>query len=262
MSRQCRQLRNAARSKFAFVICDCCVVRKCVAWVIQLKRNPVQMDQSRRCFGLPLTRREMLIRCANGFGAVALLSQLAQRNHAGNSPLVGAHSLAPRAGHHFPRAKSVIFLFMDGGPSQVDTFDPKPRLDREHGQPIKIKAPPTQFIPHDSVPKVMRSPWTFQRYGQSGASISELFPHLAKRVDDIAIVRSIVGDFAEHANANLFLHTGFNQQGRPSMGACVSYGLGAECQNLPGFIVLSGGRIPAGGPHNFQSGFLPAVYQS
>ncbi|MBI2949155.1 MAG: DUF1501 domain-containing protein [Verrucomicrobia bacterium] len=201
----------------------------------------------------------MLIRCANGFGAVALLAQMAERSFGGLSPT--SHSLARRIGHHAGRAKSVIFLYMDGGPSQVDTFDPKPRLDLEDGQPIKMKAPPTQFIPHDSVPKVMRSPFKFERHGQSGTFVSELFPHLAQCVDDIAVVRSMVADFTEHANANLFLHTGHNQQGRPSMGAWATYGLGSECQNLPGFIVLSGGRIPTGGPHNFHSGFLPAVYQ-
>jgi hypothetical protein len=150
---------------------------------------------------------------------------------------------------------------MDGGPSQVDTFDPKPRLDREHGEPIGIKAPPTQFIPHDSAPKVMASPWTFHPHGESGTPVSELFPHVAQRVDDLCVVRSMVASFTEHANANLFLHTGFNQQGRPSVGAWVAYGLGSECRDLPGYIVLKGGNIPAGGPDNFQSGFLPPVYQ-
>ncbi|MBI4663574.1 MAG: DUF1501 domain-containing protein [Verrucomicrobia bacterium] len=201
----------------------------------------------------------MLIRCANGFGAVALLAHLAERTRGDAGP--AAHSLACRTSHHAARAKSVIFLYMDGGPSQVDTFDPKPRLERENGEPIKMKAPPTQFIPHDSVPKVMGSPFRFARHGQSGTPVSELFPHLAKCVDEIAVVRSMVADFTEHANANLFLHTGFNQQGRPSMGAWVTYGLGSECRNLPGFVVLSGGRIPTGGPHNFHSGFLPPVYQ-
>ena len=203
----------------------------------------------------------MLIRCANGFGAVALLAQVTERGY-GNPTSPGAHSLAARLGHHRAKAKSVIFLYMDGGPSQVDTFDPKPRLELEDGQPIGMKAPPTQFIPHDTVPKVLGSPFKFDRHGQSGTQVSELFPHLAKCVDDIAVVRSMVADFTEHANANLFLHTGSNQQGRPSMGAWATYGLGSQCENLPGFIVLSGGRIPAGGAHNFHSGFLPPVYQS
>jgi hypothetical protein len=205
------------------------------------------------------SRRELLYRCANGFGAVALTALLRDRTFGGDGSVPSA--LAPRAVHHPARAKSIIFLYMDGGPSQVDTFDPKPRLDRENGEPIKMKAPQTQFIPHDTVPKVMASPWKFHRYGQSGIPVSELFPHIASCVDDLCIVRSVVANFTEHANANLFLHTGFNQQGRPSMGAWVTYGLGSESQELPGYIVLKGGFIPAGGPDNFHSGFLPAIFQ-
>jgi hypothetical protein len=176
-------------------------------------------------------------------------------------PTPAAHPLAPRPGHHPARATSVIFLYMDGGPSQVDTFDPKPRLAREHGQPIQMSAPPTQFIAHDAIPRVLASPWRFRRHGRSGTPVSELFPHVAGCVDDLCVVRSMVANFAEHANANLFLHTGFNQQGRPSVGAWVTYGLGSVCQDLPGYVVLKGGFIPAGGPDNFHSGYLPAVYQ-
>jgi hypothetical protein len=211
----------------------------------------------------PLSRRQMLFRCANGFGAVALTSLLTEPAYGSLlQPVPAAHPLAPRPGHHPARAKRVIFLYMDGGPSQVDTFDPKPRLSRENGQPIKMKAPPTQFIPHDTVPKVLASPWKFRQHGQCGTPVSELFPHVAECVDDLCLVRSMVANFTEHANANLFLHTGFNQQGRPSLGSWVTYGLGSECQDLPGYIVLKGGQIPAGGPDNFHSGFLPAVYQS
>src|SRR5262249_1536289 len=210
----------------------------------------------RRSFRQPPSRREMLLRCANGFGAVALTALLTERAY--GSVL---QPLAERPGHHRARASSVIFLYMDGGPSQVDTFDPKPRLDREDGQPIKMKAPPTQFIAHDVAPKVLRSPWKFRRHGQSGIDISELFPHIARCADDLCVVRSMVANFTEHATANLFLHTGFNQQGRPSVGAWVTYGLGSKCQDLPGYIVLKGGQVPAGGPDNFQAGFLPAVYQ-
>jgi hypothetical protein len=205
----------------------------------------------------------MLMRCANGFGAMALTALLTERAFGSTlQPSSIANPLAPRAGHHPAKAKKVIFLYMDGGPSQVDTFDPKPRLEREDGKPIKMKPPPTQFIPHDTFPKVLRSPWKFSRHGRSGTPVSELFPHLAGHVDDLCVVRSMVASFTEHANANLFLHTGVNQQGRPSMGAWVTYGLGSECLDLPGYIVLKGGHIPAGGPDNFRSGFLPAVYQS
>lgn len=209
-----------------------------------------------------VSRRQMLARCANGFGAIALTALMSDWAIGGDSETQSSQSwLTPRMGHHKAAVKSVIFLYMDGGPSQVDTFDPKPRLTQEHGQPIRMKAPPTQFIPHDTVPKVMASPWAFRRHGESGTPVSDLFPNIATCVDDLCVVRSMVANFTEHANANLFLHTGFNQQGRPSMGAWVTYGLGSECQNLPGYIVLKGGFIPAGGPDNFHSGFLPPVYQ-
>ena len=208
------------------------------------------------------SRRDFLQRSANGFGAVALTALLAERAAGGvAASALDADPLEPRIANFPARARSVIFLYMDGGPSQVDTFDPKPRLQREDGQPIGIKAPPTQFIPHDTVPKVMASPWKFHPHGECGTPVSELFPFVAQCVDELCVVRSMVANFTEHANANLFLHTGFNQQGRPSVGAWVAYGLGSECRNLPGYIVLKGGNIPAGGPDNFQSGFLPPVYQ-
>jgi hypothetical protein len=212
-------------------------------------------------FRQPLSRRELLLRCSNGFGAVALTSLMSERAFGSLVQPAPANPLAPRAGHHPAKANRVIFLYMDGGPSQVDTFDPKPRLQRENGQPIRMQAPPTQFIPHDSAPKVLASPWRFGRHGQSGIPVSELFPRVARCVDELCVVRSMVSGFAEHANANLFLHTGFNQQGRPSLGSWVTYGLGSPCQDLPGYIVLKGGFIPAGGTDNFNNGFLPTVYQ-
>src|SRR5262249_25416806 len=210
----------------------------------------------RRSFRQPPSRREMLLRCANGFGAVALTALLTERAY--GSVL---QPLAERPGHHRARASSVIFLYMDGGPSQVDTFDPKPRLDREDGQPIKMKVPPTQFIPHDRAPIVMRSPWKFRQHGRSGLPVSDLFPHVAGRVDDLCVIRSTVAGFSARATANLSRRSGVSRQGRPSVGAWVASGVGSECQDLPGFIVLKGGQIPAGGPDNFHSGFLPAVYQ-
>jgi hypothetical protein len=208
----------------------------------------------RRFLPAPLSRRDMLARCANGFGAVALSALLA------DDALAAARRdpLAPRRTHHTAKAKSVIFLFMDGGPSQMDTFDPKPRLDKEHGQPIKVKVEPTQF---NNVGTVMKCPWKFRRYGESGIPVSDLFPHVAKHVDDLAIIRSMVSNFSEHTNANYFLHSGHGQQGRPSMGAWATYGLGSECRDLPGFVVLSSGMIPPGGLDCFGSGFLPASYQ-
>ena len=160
--------------------------------------------------------------------------------------------------HYPPRAHNVIFLYMDGGPAQMDTFDPKPRLNEEHGRPFRMKIEPTQFNNNGST---LGSPWKFQNYGQSGIAVSELFPLLAGCVDDMAMVRSMTSSFSEHTNANYFLHTGSGLQGRPSVGAWFGYGLGSECDNLPGFVVLHGGLTPPGGIDNFGSGFLPANYQ-
>ncbi|REK10215.1 MAG: DUF1501 domain-containing protein [Planctomycetota bacterium] len=213
-----------------------------------------------RYLSAPLTRREMLARAATGFGATAL-SALAGDPAYGLAPAGPSrrtNPLAPQSPHYRPRAKNVIFLFMDGGPSQVDTFDPKPRLAREHGQPIQIKVQPTQF---DNVGKVLQCPWKFKQYGASGIPVSELFPHVAECVDDLAIVRSMVSNFSEHTGANYFFHSGNGQQGRPSMGAWVTYGLGSASENLPGFVVLNSGMIPPGGWDCFGSGFLPATYQ-
>ena len=176
------------------------------------------------------------------------------------APPMRKHPLAPRTPHKVPKARSVIFLYMDGGVSQVDSFDPKPRLTRENGQSPhdKFTVDATQF---NSIGTIMKSPWDFRRYGECGLEVSDLFPHIGSCADDLAVVRSMVADFPEHTNANYFLHTGIGIQGRPSMGAWVNYGLGSENQNLPGYVVLDGGLIPPGGLDNFSSGFLPASYQ-
>jgi hypothetical protein len=195
----------------------------------------------------------MLARCANGFGAVALAALLAEKGR-------GSPDRTKPIRHHAAKANSVIFLYMDGGPSQVDTFDYKPLLAKHHGKdPHSIfKVEPTQF---DNVGKVMASPWKFRQHGQSGLWVSELCPHVAACADDLSTIHSMVSKFPEHTSANYFLHTGAGVQGRPSMGAWTSYGLGSENRNLPGFIVLNGGLIPPGGLDNFNSGFLPAAYQ-
>jgi len=207
-----------------------------------------------------LTRREMLARCAHGFGAIALTSLLSDKAFGEVlRPSTGAgNPLAARPSQFPAKAKNVIFLYMDGGPSQVDTFDPKPRLTAEDGQPFAMKMEPTQFNNNGNT---LGSPWKFQQYGQCGAPVSELFPHVAQCVDDLAIVRSMTSEFSEHTNANFFLHTGSGLQGRPSMGAWAGYGLGSASADLPGFIVLNGGLIPPGGLDNFNSGFLPAAFQ-
>ena len=196
-------------------------------------------------------RREWLARSANGFGAVALSSLLAEAwaKDGGAIP------------HHKATAKAVIFLYMDGGPSQVDTFDYKPALEKYHGQdPTKAigKLEPTQFA---NVGKVMKSPWKFKQHGQSGAWVSDLFPYMAECADDMAFIKSMVSKFSEHTSANYFLHTGSGIQGRPSWGAWCGYGLGVGNKELPGFVVLNGGLIPPGGLDNFNSGFLPAAFQ-
>jgi hypothetical protein len=198
----------------------------------------------------------MLAQCANGFGALALTALLGDRVY-GALP-ADKDPLAPKPPHFKAKAKNVIFLFMDGGPSQMDTFDPKPRLAKEHGQPIKVKVEPTQF---NNVGTVLQSPWKFKSYGQSGIPISELFPNVARFADDICIIRSMTSESSVHTNANYFIHSGSTQQGRPSMGSWFTYGLGSECKNLPGFIVLHSGMIPPGGLDCFNNGFLPASYQ-
>ncbi|HEV3085195.1 MAG TPA: DUF1501 domain-containing protein [Gemmataceae bacterium] len=204
----------------------------------------------------PLTRRQMLRQCANGFGAVALAALLSEEAYGGRAS--AELPLAARPPQFKTKARNVIFLFMDGGPSQLDSFDPKPRLAKEHGQPIKMKVPPTQF---NNVGAVLQSPWKFRQYGASGIPVSDLFPHVATCVDDLAVIRSMVSNFSEHTNANFFIHSGNGQQGRPSMGAWVTYGLGSECRDLPGFVVLDSGQIPPGGLDCFNNGFLPASYQ-
>jgi hypothetical protein len=200
----------------------------------------------------------MLVRCATGFGAVACAALFGKDLTGFQAPGPRGNPVAPRPPHFPARARSVIFLYMDGGPSQVDTFDPKPRLGREHGQPMPGRVEPTQF---NNIGRIMQSPWRFHRYGQSGIPVSDLFPHVASCVDDLAVVRSMTSNFSEHTNGNYFLHTGNGQQGRPSMGAWLTYGLGSECQNLPGFVVLETGQIPPGGLDCFGSGFLPASFQ-
>ena len=209
---------------------------------------------------LPTSRREMLTNCASGFGALALAGLQADRAFAGDSAASAQPGSAGHGPHYRPRAKNVIFLYMDGGPSQVDTFDPKPMLTKHDGEDpsrfFKVEA--TQF---NNNGKVLASPWTFQQYGASGIPVSELFPNVAQCVDELAVVRSMTSGFPEHTFANYFLHTGSALQGRPSMGAWVNYGLGSECQNLPGFVVLNGGLIPPGGLDCFGSGFLPASHQ-
>jgi hypothetical protein len=205
-----------------------------------------------------LNRREMLVRSANGFGALALSALWPDKVFSAPAKATQASPLSPKPTHFAPKIRNVIFLYMDGGPSQVDTFDPKPRLTAEDGKPFGLKMEATQFNNNGAT---LGSPWEFKRHGQSGIPVSSLFPCVAQCVDDMAIVRSMTSEFSEHTNANYFLHTGSGLQGRPSMGAWIGYGLGSENADLPGFVVLNGGLIPPGGLDNFNSGFLPATFQ-
>lgn len=203
-----------------------------------------------------MTRRQMLMQCAGGFGGIALWALAGDRAFGGDLSGIGPGTLpAP----HFPaRARNIIFLYMDGGPSQIDTFDPKPRLAKEHGQPFKMKMEPTQFNNNGTT---FACPWDFKNGGRSGIPVSDLFPRVRECVDDLAVIRSMTSNFSEHTSANYFLHTGLGLSGRPSMGAWVCYGLGSENSDLPGFVVLNGGLVPRGGYENFGSGFLPASFQ-
>ena len=207
----------------------------------------------RRVRPLPLSRRGLLRQASCGFGGIAAAALL--HRDAARASLGVVDSL-----HHPARATSVIFLYMDGGVSQVDSFDPKPRLAQDAGKdPHNLfKVDATQF---NNVGTVLPSPWQFKPYGKSGIPVSDLFPHIGGVVDELAVIRSMTSEFPEHTNANYFLHTGSGLQGRPSMGAWTTYGLGSENDELPGYMVLNGGLIPPGGLDNFTNGFLPATYQ-
>src|SRR3954469_22567209 len=208
-----------------------------------------------------MTRRHFFSRCTMGLGGIALASMLGQRRLMGaDAPVIPGKIL-----HHAPRAKNVIFLFMAGGPSQLELFDYKPKLVELNGQPIPqslIEGKRFAFMDSSHGTKLLGTRRKFEQRGKSGAWVSDLFPHTAKIVDDITLVKSCQATLFNHAPAKLFMNTGSGQFGRPSMGSWVNYGLGSECQDLPGFVVmLSGPRGPRGGAVNWGSGFLPTTYQ-
>ncbi len=198
-----------------------------------------------------LSRREMLTQCSTGFGMLALQGLMANPAFAGTA----------RQSHFRPRAKHVILCYMSGGVSQVDSFDPKPKLRELHGKPMPVKIERTQFNNNGNV---MASPFEFKRYGQSGTPVSSMFPHVAESVDELAVIRSMTSKVNEHAQGNYAFHTGFPFMGHPSAGAWVSYGLGTENQNMPGFVVLQAGgaAVPHGGVGLFSNGYLPAQNQA
>jgi hypothetical protein len=209
-----------------------------------------------------MTRRELLRRASNGFGTLALGSLLSQSSHSQLAAAVRGAQSGPLASPHFPaKARSVLFLFMEGAVSQVDSFDHKPLLAKYHGQDAHKAMGRIEKTQFDSIGTILKSPWQFRQHGQSGLWISDLFPHIARQADDLCVLRSMTSNFPEHTSANYFLHSGIGLQGRPSMGAWVNYGLGSLNDNLPGYVVLNGGQIPSGGLDNFGSGFLPATHQ-
>ncbi len=198
------------------------------------------------------TRRQLLRSSANGFGLVALSALLSERASGEPAPSGAGVALLKQ------RARNVIFCFMDGGVSHVDSFDPKPKLAEHDGKVVGKVDNPTA----NKNRKWLKSPWTFKQHGRSGLPVSDLFPHIASCVDDLAVIRSMKADLPLHSTGVLLLHTGSNNAGRPSLGSWVTYGLGSVNQNLPGFVVLNFDVVPCGGLENFSSGFLPASYQA
>ena len=210
-----------------------------------------------------VARRHFFRECGIGIGKIALAGLLtdALTGKTLGSPEVGRNPLAPRSPHFAPKAKRVIHLFMAGAPSQLDLFDPKPELTRLEGKPLPpsvIGGQRYAFIRPDAA--VLGPRFKFARYGQCGAQLSEMLPHLAKVVDDICFIKSVQTDQFNHAPAQIFFNTGFSQPGRPSLGSWVIYGLGSESQDLPAFVVMSTGSGISGGSANWSSGLLPTIY--
>jgi hypothetical protein len=207
-----------------------------------------------------LTRRDFLTRCGMGMGALSLASLgnatglFVPQAQASPSPI---SPLAPKFPHFPGKAKRVIHLFMNGGPSHVDTFDPKPSLDKYAGKPLPTQNPRTERRTGAAFP----SPFKFKKYGQSGIEVSELFPNVAESIDNIAVVRSMYANVPNHEPSLLLMNCGEARQIRPSLGSWVTYGLGSDNQNLPGFIAMCPGGYPIQESQNWQSGFLPGVYQ-
>ncbi len=204
------------------------------------------------------TRRDWLRRMGGGFGALGLAGVLADPVQAAprTGPGSALNPLAPRPPHFAPRAKRVIFLFMNGGPSHVDTFDPKPLLTKHNGEPI----PKEVKTNRNNAGKLMGSQYSFAKYGDSGIEVSELYPEVAKCIDDICVVRSMQTDIPNHEPALLMMNSGQIQPTRPSLGSWLTYGLGTDNQNLPGFVVLCPGK-PVVGPQLWSNSFLPGIYQ-
>ena len=213
-------------------------------------------------------RRQFLKRTGSGFGMLALTALLDGQDVLSRSslaaPVRSAHNpMAPRSGHFPGEARSVIWLFMNGGPSQVDTWDYKPELEKRHGQELKGFDKDTGFFT-DQVGPIMKSPFKFARHGGSGTWASEIFPNIAKHVDDMAFLHSCYTNTNNHSPALFEINTGMSRMGFPCMGSWITYGLGTENQNLPGFVVMYdtlGRGLPKGHAQNWGAGFLPGVFQ-
>jgi hypothetical protein len=207
-----------------------------------------------------LTRRDFLGRSGLGFGMLGLAAVLGPEILAAapaGDEAIGVSPLSPRAPQFPARAKRVIHIFANGGPSHVDTFDPKPALARLHGKPL-----PTDNLPTERrTGAAFQSPYSFKKYGQSGIEVSEIFPHVAEHIDDIAVVRSMHADVPNHEPSLLLMNCGEARLPRPSFGSWVTYGLGTLNQNLPGFITMCPGGYPIQESQNWQSAFLPGIYQ-
>jgi hypothetical protein len=208
---------------------------------------------------LALTRREFLSRCGMGMGALGLTTLLGNVGFLAPTAQASTYvsPLAPRSPHFPGKAKRVIHLFMNGGPSHVDTFDPKPMLERYAGQMLPMDNPKTERKTGAAFP----SPFKFKKYGQSGIEVSDLFPHVGECMDDIAVIRSMQADVPNHEPSLLLMNCGEARLPRPSMGSWITYGLGTENQNLPGFIAMCPGGFPIQESQNWQSAFLPGIFQ-
>ena len=205
------------------------------------------------------TRRSFFQECAGGIGIVALAQLMEQE---GRGAAASVNPLAPRPPHFPAKAKNVIFMFMEGGPSQLDLFDPKPELKKWNGKPLPAEMTKDLRLAFTKPnAAVLASPRTFQPYGQSGIQFSDYIPHIGSCADDLCLVRSMYTDAFNHHPGQLLLFGGSIQVGRPTMGAWVLYGLGSESQNLPGFVVLGSGVGTSAGTANWSSGFLPSTYQ-
>jgi Protein of unknown function (DUF1501) len=203
----------------------------------------------------PLTRRDLLRRCGLGFGALGLAGVLDQAGLLAAEPV--ASPLAPRQPHFPPKAKRVIHIFANGGPSHVDTFDPKPLLTKNHGKALPRPNLPTER----KTGTAFASPFKFEKHGKCGLEVSELFAHTARHIDDLCVIRSMHADVPNHEPSLLLMNCGESRLIRPSMGSWLTYGLGTENQNLPGFIAMCPGGYPIQESQNWQAGFLPGVYQ-